>query len=98
MNMRRIGKITICAVLFLMLTNFVNAQDEKSVKGIVGKEHYVSSNGLKVYLWEKYHKDYAKSFKQSKKIVLLVHGSIYVLEQLIACNELTCLYQRMLVL
>lgn len=47
---------------------------EKWSKGIVGKEHYVMSNGLKVYLWQKYHKDFDKTFKQTNKIVLLVHG------------------------
>lgn len=75
--MKNTGKITICLAFVLLLASFANAQNEKSVKGIVGKEHYVSSNSLKVYLWEKYHKDYAKTFKQSKKIVLLVHGGTW---------------------
>ena len=50
---------------------------EKSNKGIVRKEHYVMSNGLKVYLWQKYHKDFDKTFKQNNKIVLLVHGATW---------------------
>jgi pimeloyl-ACP methyl ester carboxylesterase len=75
--MKKFGKFTICLAFVLMLASFAQAQKAKSVKGIVGKEHYVSSNGLKVYLWEKYHKDYAKTFKQSKKIVLLVHGGTW---------------------
>jgi pimeloyl-ACP methyl ester carboxylesterase len=49
----------------------------KTNKGIIGKEHYALSNGLKIYLWEKYHKDYDKTFKQSRKIVLLVHGKTW---------------------
>ena len=49
----------------------------KTNKGIIGKEHYTLSNGLKIYLWEKYHKDFDKTFKQSRKIVLLVHGKTW---------------------
>lgn len=44
---------------------------------IIGKEHYALNNGLKIYLWEKYHKDFEKTFKQSRKIVLLVHGKTW---------------------
>jgi len=47
---------------------------EKSKAGIVGKDHYTLSSGLQIYLWEKYHRDFDKTFKQSKKIVLLAHG------------------------
>lgn len=53
-------------------------QDNPKInKGIIGKEHYVLSNGLKIYLWEKYHKNFDKTFKQSRKIVLLVHGKTW---------------------
>lgn len=52
-------------------------EEPKTSKGIIGKEHYAMSNGLKIYLWEKYHKDFDKTFKQSRKIVLLVHGKTW---------------------
>ena len=77
MKMKNPGKIIICLAFVLMLASFAQAQNTKSVKGIVGKEHYVLSNHLKVYLWEKYHKDFAKTFKQTNKIVLLVHGGTW---------------------
>ncbi len=60
-----------------MLASFAQSQNIQSAKGIVGKEHYVVSNNLKVYLWEKYHKDFATTFKQTGKIVLLVHGATW---------------------
>lgn len=59
--MKRIGKIAACLLFVLMLMIFAQAQNTKSVKGVAGKEHYISSNGLKVYLWEKYHKAFANS-------------------------------------
>jgi pimeloyl-ACP methyl ester carboxylesterase len=74
MKMKNSGKIIIWLTLIFALANFVRAQETASVKGIVGKEHFVSSNNLKVYLWQKYRKDFAKTFKQTGKIVLLVHG------------------------
>ncbi|WP_310397977.1 alpha/beta fold hydrolase [Hymenobacter sp.] len=52
-------------------------QESKINKDIIGKEHYTRSNGLKIYLWEKYHKDFEKTFEQSGKIVLLVHGKTW---------------------
>ena len=69
-----IEKVAICLVIVSMLAGLIQAQNTKSVKGVIGKDHYVLSNNLKVYLWEKYHKDYAKTFGQTGKIVLLVHG------------------------
>lgn len=59
-------------ILFVSL-----AQAQNASNGIVGKDHYVVSNGLKVYLWEKYHKDFTKTFTQTSKIVLLVHGATW---------------------
>jgi pimeloyl-ACP methyl ester carboxylesterase len=67
-------KILLCSLLMVLFTGFSQAQDTRSTKNIVGKEHYVTSNGLKVYLWEKYHRDFDRSFRQSRKIVLLAHG------------------------
>lgn len=52
-------------------------QKSKVDKAIIGKEHYTKSNGLKIYLWEKYSKDFEKTFKQSDKVVLLVHGKTW---------------------
>ena len=52
-------------------------ENPKTTKEIIGKEHYALSNGLKIFLWEKYHKDFDKTFKQSRKIVLLVHGKTW---------------------
>lgn len=54
------------------------AQDGAISKGaIIGKDHYVTSNGLKVYLWEKFQRKFEKSFAGSNKIVLLVHGATW---------------------
>lgn len=69
-------KIIVCVALSTLLAGLVHAQGTSS-KGIVGKDHYVMSNGLKVYLWEKYHKKFEKTFSQSNKIVLLVHGATW---------------------
>src|SRR5215203_5275840 len=52
-------------------------ENPKTNRQIIGKEHYALSNGLKIYLWEKYQKDFDKTFKQSRKIVLLVHGKTW---------------------
>lgn len=67
--------VLFCLALVTVLAGFALAQTFGS--GIVGKDHYVTSNGLKVYLWEKYHKDLAKTFTQTNKIVLLVHGATW---------------------
>jgi pimeloyl-ACP methyl ester carboxylesterase len=75
--MKNFGKITVCLAFVLILASFAQAQSTKSVKGIVSKEHYAMSNNSKVYLWEKYHKDFDKTFKQTDKIVLLVHGATW---------------------
>lgn len=65
-------------ILFVCLTVAVSAQETQNrTKGIIGKDHYALSNGLKIYLWEKYHRDFDKTFKQSGKIVLLVHGTTW---------------------
>jgi len=51
-----------------------------------GEEHYVTRDGIRLYLWEKYLPSRATSFAQTGKVVLLVHGgtrsgrSIYDLE------------------
>jgi pimeloyl-ACP methyl ester carboxylesterase len=55
----------------------VPAQEKPANKGIIGKDHYAVSNGLKVYLWEKFHKDFDETFKQTNKVVLLVHGKTW---------------------
>ncbi|HEX3102761.1 MAG TPA: alpha/beta fold hydrolase [Pyrinomonadaceae bacterium] len=75
--MKKCAKIAICLAFLLALTGFAQAQNARSGQGITGKEHYVTSNGLKVYLWEKYHKDFAKTFTKTNKIVLLVHGATW---------------------
>lgn len=75
--MKIIRKIVICLAFVFAFAGLLQAQDTKPVKGIIGREHYVTSNNLKVYLWEKYHKDFAKTFKQTGKIVLLVHGATW---------------------
>lgn len=56
---------------------FGRAQNTSSTKNIIGKDHYVMSNGLKVYLWEKYQRNFERTFKQTNKIVLLVHGATF---------------------
>ena len=63
-----------CLTLVILLAGFTCAQ---SSQNIVGQDHYVVSNGLKVYLWEKYQRNLEKSFKQNGKIVLLVHGATW---------------------
>lgn len=75
--MKKDRRLTICLVFVLLSASFAQAQNIKSGKGLIGKEHYVLSNNLKVYLWEKYHKDFAKTFRQTNKIVLLVHGATW---------------------
>ena len=75
--MKNFGKIIFCSAFVLILAGFAQTQNIKTVKGIVGAEHYVMSNNLKVYVWEKYHKDFDKTFKQTNKIVLLVHGATW---------------------
>lgn len=72
--MKSFGKIVICFAFVLISAGFAQAQNTKSVNGIVGREHYVLSNNLKVYLWEKHHQDFRQTFKQTGNIVLLVHG------------------------
>jgi pimeloyl-ACP methyl ester carboxylesterase len=58
-------------------SEFLCIAKPKTSKGIIGKDHYALNNGLKIYLWEKYHRDFGKTFKQSNKIVLLVHGKTW---------------------
>jgi pimeloyl-ACP methyl ester carboxylesterase len=41
---------------------------------ILSKETYVTRDGLRIYLWEKYRPDRESSFGRTGKIVLLVHG------------------------
>ena len=65
--------VSICFFYFSSVT----FGQKKSAVGIVGKEHYVKSNGLNVYLWQKYHKDFDKTFTRTNKIVLLVHGATW---------------------
>ncbi|MEQ1765113.1 MAG: alpha/beta fold hydrolase [Pyrinomonadaceae bacterium] len=67
-------KILFCSVLAIVFVGFARAQSAPSV---VGKDHFVISNGLKVYLWEKYQKNFERTFKQTNKIVLLVHGATW---------------------
>ncbi|MBD0286929.1 MAG: alpha/beta fold hydrolase [Flavisolibacter sp.] len=79
--MKREAFIKLCiAATGFPTTRFVGAQTTQKTKannGIIGKEHYVLSNGLKIYLWEKYHQDFDKTFALSQKIVLLVHGKTW---------------------
>jgi pimeloyl-ACP methyl ester carboxylesterase len=44
---------------------------------IHGEEHYVRSNGLRVYLWEKSKASLRESFAGSAKVALLVHGGTF---------------------
>lgn len=44
---------------------------------IIGKEHYAVRDNLKIYLWEKYQKNFEKDFARTGKIVLLVHGATW---------------------
>jgi pimeloyl-ACP methyl ester carboxylesterase len=76
--MKGLSKIISYLAFVFLFSGFVQAQQSpESVKGITGREHYVLSNGLKVYLWEKYQPDFSKTFKQTNKIVLLVHGATW---------------------
>lgn len=56
---------------------FVYPQKSTTNNGIVGTDHFVTSNGLKVYLWEKYHRNFANTFTKTNKVVLLVHGATW---------------------
>jgi pimeloyl-ACP methyl ester carboxylesterase len=60
-----------CSILAVLFAGFACAQPSHN---IVGKDHYVLSNGLKVYVWEKYQRNFERTFTQNSKIVLLVHG------------------------
>lgn len=66
--------LLVCA--FFAITS-LGQNAAKAGPEITGNDHYVLSNGLKVYLWEKSRKDLAKTFKDTKKIVLLVHGATW---------------------
>ena len=70
-------KALICSILMILLLAAVHAQGIRSANNIIGKDHYVTSNGLKVYLWEKYQRNFAASFQRTNKIVLLVHGATW---------------------
>ena len=70
-------RISLCVVLFIGSACVLNAQYTKQGEPIIGKDHFVTSNGLKVYLWEKFHKNFAKTFTKTNKIVLLVHGATW---------------------
>ncbi len=60
-----------------ILAGVVSAQNSRTSKSIVGKDHWAVSNGLKIYLWEKYQRGFEKTFAKNKKIVLLVHGATW---------------------
>ena len=70
-------KILVCLMLPILFVGLIRGQDARSTKTITGKDHYVTSNGLKVYLWEKYQRTFERTFKQTNKIVLLVHGATW---------------------
>src|SRR5215218_3038609 len=70
-------KILICSIIMVLFACLAQAQDISSTKNIIGKDHYVTSNGLKVYLWEKYQRNFERTFKQTNKIVLLAHGTTW---------------------
>jgi pimeloyl-ACP methyl ester carboxylesterase len=70
-------KILLCSISIILFALFARAQDPPVAKEIIGKDHYVITNGLKIYLWEKYHKKFEKTFTRSNKIVLLVHGATW---------------------
>ncbi len=72
-------KILVCWMLPILFVGLTRGQDARSTKTITitGKDHYVTSKGLKVYLWEKYQRNFDRTFKQTNKIVLLVHGATW---------------------
>jgi hypothetical protein len=49
-------RILFCLALVIFCVNLVHPQNLKINDRIVGQDHYVLSNGLKVYLWEKHQK------------------------------------------
>ena len=81
--MRIIGKSTKsilvaarCAVavcVFFSMAVFCQNKAEP----VVGKEHWVVSNGLKISRWEKYQAKNLPSFGRTGKIVLFVHGATW---------------------
>jgi pimeloyl-ACP methyl ester carboxylesterase len=44
---------------------------------IRGKEHYVTRDGLRIYLWEKYKEGQEATFSSTGKVALLVHGGTW---------------------
>lgn len=90
MNLTKIRFLTVISFIisFFFLSTFVrsahgrllaqNPPESTSIGGgIKGKEHYVSRDGVKIYLWEKYRGDLSKSFSRTGKVVLLIHGSTW---------------------
>jgi pimeloyl-ACP methyl ester carboxylesterase len=71
-----VKKILLCLML-LSFCSIAGAQVTSSSGSIIGKDHYVVNNGLKVYLWEKYSKNFEGTFARSNNIVLLVHGATW---------------------
>lgn len=61
----------------MLLSLPVGLARAQAARNIRGKDHHVVSNGLKVYLWEKYERKFEKTFARSNKIVLLVHGATW---------------------
>lgn len=70
-------RIVACVVFSLLVAGVSYAQGAPAAKKIVGKDHWTVSNGLKIYLWEKYPRGFEKTFAKNKKIVLLVHGATW---------------------
>ncbi|MGD9590165.1 MAG: alpha/beta hydrolase [Pyrinomonadaceae bacterium] len=60
-----------------VIAGLVHAQDPAGSDRIVGKDHYVISNGLRIYLWEKYQTSQLKTIQRTNKVVLLVHGATW---------------------
>lgn len=66
------------SVLALALLTIALAKDgiatDVPQTAVRGEEHYVTRDGIRIYLWEKYLPGEIGSFAQTAKVVLLVHG------------------------
>ena len=55
----------------------VRGGNVSAANSISGKAHYVSRDGLRIYLWEKHKAGLQDSFAASGKVALLVHGGTW---------------------
>lgn len=77
-HMRSTGNARLRArALFVVLSIALAARGiatDNPKDAVRGEEHYVTRDGIRIYLWEKYLSGQIGSFAQTGKIVLLVHG------------------------